>query len=150
MKTKFSPGAPSNDFSDVWAFFITLFAIVLSSRTPDPMQAEILRGGRLVYDIGWVGAISGTSDVADGQWHTAALVVKKNETRLFIDGMLEARRGEFLRPAAEGFVFKIGATATNFGGDYQGDIAWVRLLDMPLSDAAIAKSRLTLRAKVRL
>ena len=98
-----------------------------------------VRDGRLVYDIGWVGAISGTSDVADGQWHTAALVVKKKETRLFIDGMLEARRGEFLRPAAEGFVFKIGATATNFGGDYQGDIAWVRLLDMPLSDAAIAK-----------
>jgi putative heme-binding domain-containing protein len=99
-----------------------------------------VRGGRLVFDIGWVGAISGTSNVADGQWHTAALVVKKNETRLYVDGVLEARRGEFRRPAAEGFVLKIGATATNFGGDYRGDIAWVRLLDAQLSDAALAKA----------
>jgi putative heme-binding domain-containing protein len=99
-----------------------------------------IRDGRLVFDIGWVGAISSTSNVADGQWHTAALVVKKNETRLYVDGALEARRGEFRRPAAKGFVLKIGATATNFGGDYQGDIAWVRLLDTQLSDAAIAKA----------
>ena len=93
-----------------------------------------VRGGRLVYDIGWVGAITGTSNVADGQWHTAALVVKKNETRLYVDGKLEAKRGEFLRPPAKGFVLKIGATATNFGGDYEGDIAWVRIFDRVLSD----------------
>ena len=98
-----------------------------------------VRGGRLVYDIGWVGAITGTSNVADGNWHTAALVVQKRETRLYVDGKLEAREGEFLRPAAKGFVFKIGATATNFGGDYTGDIAWVRLLDKQLSESAIAK-----------
>jgi len=98
-----------------------------------------VRGGRLVFDIGWVGAISSSRNVADGEWHTAALVVKKNETRLYVDGVLEARRGEFRRPPAEDFVLKIGATATNFGGDYEGEIAWVRLLDAQLSDAAIAK-----------
>jgi putative heme-binding domain-containing protein len=97
-----------------------------------------VRGGRLVYDIGWVGAIASSTNVADGQWHTAALVVKKNETRLYVDGKLEARRGEFLRPAAAGFVFKVGATATNFGGDYEGEIGWVRLLDRVLSDEQIA------------
>ena len=96
-----------------------------------------VRGGRLVFDIGWVGAITGTSNVADGQWHTAALVVKKNETRLYVDGRLEAKRGEFLRPPAPGFVLKIGATATNFGGDYEGDIAWVRLFDRVLSDTQL-------------
>ncbi len=98
-----------------------------------------VRDGRLVYDIGWVGAITGTSNVADGKWHTAALVVQKRETRLYVDGKLEATRGEFLRPAAKGFVMKIGATATNFGGDYEGDIAWVQLLDKQLSQSAIAK-----------
>ncbi|MGA0038289.1 MAG: DUF6797 domain-containing protein [Pirellulales bacterium] len=100
-------------------------------------KSLFIRGGRVVFDIGWVGAITSASRVADGEWHTAALVVKKNETRLYVDGKLEAQEGEFLRPAAAGFVLKIGATATNFGGDFEGDIAWVRLLDRVLSDAQI-------------
>ena len=93
-----------------------------------------VRGGRLVYDIGWVGAITGNSRVNDGKWHTAAVVVDDDETRLYVDGREEGQREEFRRDYVDNHVFKIGATATDFGGDLQGEIAWVRIFDDELSD----------------
>ncbi|MCA9079881.1 MAG: c-type cytochrome [Planctomycetaceae bacterium] len=92
-----------------------------------------LRGGRLVFDIGWVGAMTGRSVVNDGQWHVAALTVDKTHTRLFVDGKLEAEREGFRRDPEQGHVLKVGATATNFGGDLDGEIAWIRILDRVLT-----------------
>lgn len=92
-----------------------------------------IRNNRLVYDIGWVGAMTGKSEVGDGQWHVVALVVSDRETKLYIDGKLEARREGFRREPENGSVLKIGATATNFGGDYTGDIDWIRIYDSELS-----------------
>ena len=99
----------------------------------------IVRGGRLVYDIGWVGAMSGQSDVADGQWHVAALVVDDESTRMYVDGKLEAEQKGFRRDPVEFFVLKIGATATNFGGDLKGDVAWVRIHDRVWSAKQLAE-----------
>lgn len=87
-----------------------------------------IRDGRLVFDIGWVGAIVGRSVVNDGKWHTAAVVVDPERTRLFVDGKPEGQRESFRREAVPGHVLKIGATATNFGGDFRGDIARVRIV----------------------
>ncbi|MCA9052446.1 MAG: c-type cytochrome [Planctomycetaceae bacterium] len=92
-------------------------------------KSLFLRGGRLVYDIGWVGAMTSQTAVADGKWHVAALVVDDAQTRLYIDGRLEAERKGFRREPVDAFVLKIGATATNFGGDLDGDVDWVRILD---------------------
>lgn len=96
-----------------------------------------VRGGRLVYDIGWVGAMTSRSQVADGQWHVAALVVDDSQTQLFVDGQLEAEREEFRRAPVKSFVLKVGATATNFGGDFDGDIDWIQILDRSLTPQQI-------------
>jgi putative heme-binding domain-containing protein len=96
-----------------------------------------IRGGRLVYDIGWVGDMESRSRVDDNRWHMAALVVDEDETRLFVDGELEARRAAFRRPPEEDHVLKVGATAENFAGDYSGEIAWATILDRALNDESV-------------
>ena len=108
--------------------------------TPDG-KTLFVRGGRLVFDIGWVGAIVGKTKVNDNQWHVAAVVVGEKETRLYVDGKLEASRAKFRRPPVADHVLKVGATATNFGGDFVGEMDWVRILDQVPSakDAALPK-----------
>ncbi|PQO41916.1 DUF6797 domain-containing protein [Blastopirellula marina] len=100
--------------------------------TPDG-KSLFVRGKRLVFDIGWVGALVSKSQVADNQWHVATVVVDKEQTQLYVDGKLEASRPKFRRPAVKDHVLKIGATATNFGGDYVGEIGWVQILDGALT-----------------
>lgn len=90
-------------------------------------KSLFVRGKQLVYDIGWVGAMSGKSDISDGAWHVAALVVTDRDTKLYVDGRLEAQREDFRRDPENGHLLKIGATATNFGGDISGDIDWVAI-----------------------
>jgi putative heme-binding domain-containing protein len=99
-----------------------------------------IRGGRLVYDIGWVGAIQGKRRVDDGRWHTAALVVTDQQTRLFIDGTLAASRDQFRRPAEDDHVLKVGATATNFAGDFGGEIQWATIVDSALDADRLAET----------
>ncbi|MEO1990832.1 MAG: DUF6797 domain-containing protein [Pirellulales bacterium] len=88
-----------------------------------------LRGDEVVFDIGWVGAIGEEANVRDGRWHTAALVVDTDVTSLYVDNELLGKREGFRRPPVEGNVLKIGATSTNFGGDFTGSIDWVRVYD---------------------
>jgi len=97
-----------------------------------------LRDDELVFDIGWVGALRGKADIRDGKWHIAAVVVGNDETQLFVDGKLLATRQEFHRPHVNGHVFKIGSTATNFGGDFDGDIGWVQIYKGSISDNELA------------
>ncbi|WP_158545186.1 DUF6797 domain-containing protein [Bremerella cremea] len=97
-----------------------------------------IRGKRVVFDIGWVGALVGKTNVADNRWHTAAVVVDDAQTRLYVDGKLEAARAKFRRPPVKDHVLKIGATATNFGGDYVGEIGWVQIREGALSAQQIA------------
>jgi putative heme-binding domain-containing protein len=99
-----------------------------------------VRGGRLVYDIGWVGAMTGKSNVSDGQWHVAALLVTDRDTRLYVDGKLEARREAFRRDPENGHVLKVGATATNFGGDFAGNIDWIGIYEAEFSAAELEQA----------
>ena len=86
-----------------------------------------LRDDEVVFDIGWVGALSGKADVRDGKWHIAAVVISEDQTKLFIDGKLLGTRQGFNRPYVNGHVLKIGSTASDFGGDFRGDIEWARI-----------------------
>ncbi|MCA9201018.1 MAG: hypothetical protein KDA87_25940, partial [Planctomycetales bacterium] len=101
-------------------------------------KSLFVRGGRLVYDIGWVGAMTSSTKVDDGQWHLAALVVRADVTSMYIDGKVVAEKEGFRRDPVNGFVFKVGATATNFGGDFGGDIRSIRIFNQAL-DPSIAK-----------
>lgn len=98
-----------------------------------------VRGKRVVFDIGWVGAIVGKTNVADGDWHNVAVVITDQKTKLFVDGQPEGSKDEFRRPYQLGHVLKIGATASDFGGDFSGDIQFVRIVDHPLSKQAARK-----------
>ena len=79
-------------------------------------KALFIRGGRLVYDIGWVGALSGGPKVTDGKTRHVVLVVSDGKAELFLEGKRIGRKSEFSSPDDPGHVFKIAEGAANFTG----------------------------------
>ena len=55
-------------------------------------KALFIRGGRLVYDIGWLGAMNSGPKVNDGKPHTAVLSVSGGTAKLWLDGKEIAER----------------------------------------------------------
>lgn len=96
-------------------------------------KALFIRDGRLVYDIGWLGAYSAGPPVNDGAWHTVALVVGEGDATLHLDGRPLPSRDGFSAPDNPTHVFKIGAAAPDFGGDFTGDLSAVRFYQRALS-----------------
>ena len=100
-----------------------------------------LQDGRLVYDIGWVGAIGSEVPVADGEWHLAAVTHDRGHTRLYIDGRLVDEAEDLGRPDERDHVFKVGACASDFpeGGarHFPGDISHVGFLKKALSGTEV-------------
>lgn len=106
--------------------------------SPDA-KALFLRGGRLVYDIGWLGAMTGGPKVNDGKTHTVVLSVQEGRVRLWLDGKTVAEKVGFTRPDMAGHVFKVGRAAPNFAGDFtNGTIASVRVWKRALPEDEIA------------
>lgn len=95
-----------------------------------------LRGGVLTYDIGWLGAIRGGKNLADGKEHIAVLAVDNDgNAQLFVDGKPVGEKKKFTLKDDKKHVFKIGSTATNFAGDFKDGsieqvIFWKRGLDL--------------------
>jgi sugar lactone lactonase YvrE/mono/diheme cytochrome c family protein len=102
-------------------------------------KALFIRGGRLVYDIGWLGAMTGGGKVDDGKPHTAVLTVRGGTARLWLDGKIAVEKGSFTRPDAAGHVFKVGRAAPDFAGDFaKGKIGGIQVWSRALSDAEVA------------
>jgi len=95
----------------------TLFALARPTPqwTPDG-QALFIRGGRLVYDIGWVGAVESKRRVNDGRWHDIAAVWTKSSRRLqlWIDGRPDAEGTLAAGQQPADAVIRLGFTAGNF------------------------------------
>ena len=72
-----------------------------------------IRGGRLAYDIGWVGATGGRTKVADGQWHHVA-VTGPGQIEFFVDGKSDGGGHLDGEPDVAAHVAKIGHTTDNF------------------------------------
>ena len=89
-------------------------------------KALFLRGGRLCYDIGWLGVMTSKRSFSDGKWHTAVLTKKGDAVMLCVDGKVEANKKSFSRPDKPGHVFKVGAANRNFAFDFIGDLGEVR------------------------
>jgi len=83
-------------------------------------KALFIRDGRLVYDIGWVGAISGRPVVADGEQHHVVLQVRNGDAELFLDGKSIGKKEDFHAEDDPEHVFKIGAAGSDFGLDWEG------------------------------
>ena len=102
-------------------------------------KALFIRGGRLVYDIGWLGAMTSGPKVTDGKPHTAVLTSSGGIARLWLDGKLIAEKASFTRPDPKEHVFKVGRAAPNFAGDLtKGNIRAVRVWKRALPDAEMA------------
>jgi len=103
-------------------------------------KALFIRGGRLTYDIGWVGSLSAPPPLADGAWHHVALVKKGRTLALLVDGKV-AKRGSLEGKAdpAEA-VLKLGMAAKNFPQPQSGlvgELDEVVLLGRALSEAEV-------------
>ena len=102
-------------------------------------KALFIRSGRLVYDIGWLGAITGGPNVTDGKPHTAVLTLRDGTARLWVDGKQVAEKAGFARADRKEHVLKTGRAGTDFGGDFtKGKINAVRLWQRALPDAEVA------------
>jgi len=83
-------------------------------------KALFLRRGRLHYDIGWVGVMGGGPKVNDGAEHLGVLSVDdKGQAEMWVDREVVATKKDFSSEDDPKHVFKVGSTATDFGGDFE-------------------------------
>ncbi len=100
-------------------------------------KSFFIRGGRLTFDIGWVGAVAGSRSVTDGQWHQVALTWAHSDGRvtLFVDG--EPDSNGTLKPAkpVTGHTLRLGYTAPNFPQPtaFNGSLDGLRIYDRALA-----------------
>lgn len=107
--------------------------------SPDA-KALFIRGGRLVYDIGWLGALTTGPRVNDGKPHTVVLRVSGGTAQLWLDGRMLGEKTRFTRPDQQGHVFKVGRASPNFAGDWtHGQISAVKVWRRVLPDSEIAR-----------
>ncbi|MEO1980329.1 MAG: DUF6797 domain-containing protein, partial [Fuerstiella sp.] len=104
-----------------------------------------VRGGRLCYDIGWVGAVQSKKKVDDGKWHDVAMTWNHNTSRvtMYVDG--KKNGGGTLKPKGDvfGHVAKIGFTSGNFPGTsyFTGDIKTVAFWSRELKGEDLQSSQ---------
>jgi hypothetical protein len=95
-----------------------------------------IRGGRLCYDVGWVGALCGETEVADGDWHHVAFTWNPRSERvtLWVDGEEQASEQLAPRAALPDSVVRFGFTAENFPAQpwFEGSIGGIRLIKREL------------------
>lgn len=118
----------------------TLFSKCAATEKWSPdAKALFIRGGRLVYDIGWLGAMTGGPKVNDGKPHTVVLSVSSGHARLWLDGKQIAEKTNFTRPDQPEHIFKAGRAAPNFAGDLtRGNLRAVRVWKRALPAAEVA------------
>ena len=98
-----------------------------------------MRGGKLVFDVGWVGSVESSSSVDDGKWHAIAVSydAKSGSTTLYVDGRKEGA-SKLLSQDDDDHVFRLGYTATNFAAPLKGSIDDIRFFQRKLSDEEVA------------
>ncbi|WP_166830934.1 DUF6797 domain-containing protein [Thalassoroseus pseudoceratinae] len=124
--------------------------VIVANTTPGPKWVPngtvlFLRGGRLCYDIGWVGVVESRRKIADGQWHRVAVSwdAETELVQLFVDGQKVASRRMATKQPLKDAVLRIGFGAPNFPRQsaFEGSIRDVRFFDESLSEVAIGNLR---------
>ncbi|MBI4327720.1 MAG: hypothetical protein HY674_21010, partial [Chloroflexi bacterium] len=100
-----------------------------------------IRGGKLTFDIGWVGAVASQRGVANGHWQHVAMTWSHQDgtVTLYING---AREGSgVLKPKnpTRGHVVRVGYTSPNFPSTsfFQGQLDDLRLYRRRLDEAEL-------------
>ncbi|MEE2641094.1 MAG: DUF6797 domain-containing protein [Planctomycetota bacterium] len=99
-----------------------------------------VRGGKLVFDVGWVGAVQSSRRIADGQWHAVAVTCDAGtgKTTLYVDGQKDGQ-GNLKSEDHPDHVFRLGYTATNFAPPLRGAVDDLRFYQRRLSDEEVAR-----------
>ena len=104
-------------------------------------KALFLRGGRLCFDIGWVGVVAAKRRIDDGKWHTVVMTWEKDggDVRLYVDGKLDGEGKLQPKATHDDFVIRVGYAADDFPetSTYTGELRDVAFLQQRLSDAEI-------------
>jgi len=98
-----------------------------------------IKGGRLNYDIGWVGCNRGKTDVTDNQWHHV-IFTSGDKKAIYLDGKAEINVTLESPEDPLDSVFKIGTCSDNFpldGNDFNGLIDDVRIFSRALDEEEI-------------
>ena len=106
-------------------------------------KALFVRGGRLCYDIGWVGVVQSKRRVADGKRHSVAVQYDADEEKvtLFVDGKASGSAELKANAPVKDQVAFIGYTSENFPREsfrFQGKLNDVRFFDVALDQGEIA------------
>ena len=106
-------------------------------------QSLFVRGGRLVFDIGWVGAVASERRVDDGRWHEGVLTYDRamRRARLFIDGRRDREAKLAPRGTLAKRVHRVGFTAPDFPEPetyLHGQIAEIRVYSQALNSDEVA------------
>ncbi len=99
-------------------------------------KSLFIRGGRLTYDIGWVGAATSKKRVDDGKWHDIAMTWRTSgKVQFFVDGKHSG--GGTLKPkhVPNDPVIRIGFTADNFPDEafFDGQLNQLQFVGRALS-----------------
>ena len=94
-------------------------------------QTWFVRDGRLCFDIGWVGVVTGKAKVNDDRWHQVVVNWQQSDhrLRLYVDGKLDGEGTLAAKAALTKGVVRIGFTAPDFprpASFFQGEIEEVR------------------------
>jgi len=75
-----------------------------------------VRGGKLAFDIGWVGAVQSRRSVTDNRWHDVAMTWQHETGRvcLYVDGKLEGAASLKPKGVHQGHAVRLGYTSPNF------------------------------------
>lgn len=132
------------DFSIVARIRTKSDGTIIATTEPGPKwvpdgQAFFVRGGRLVFDVGWVGAVEGKTEVADGDWHDVRVSWRHRDQRLrlYVDGELDGQGNLAAKEPLEKRVIRIGYAAPNFPREpnfFVGQIESLRFIQASILD----------------
>lgn len=101
-------------------------------------QTFFIRDGKLGFDIGWVGAVTGKARVNDGKWHDVAVTWEQSNQslRLYVDGKLDGKGKLDAKDRLEESVVRIGFTSPDFpkpASFFEGELAEVEFVQALLA-----------------
>jgi hypothetical protein len=112
-----------------------------SAWVPDG-QSLFVRGGRLCFDIGWVGVVTSKAKIDDGRWHDVAATWERESglLRLYVDGRLDQQGTLRAKKPLPDSVVRLGFTAPDFPDPsmFRGQLAEVKFFQRRLEFDEIA------------
>jgi putative heme-binding domain-containing protein len=104
-------------------------------------KALFIRGGKLCFDIGWVGVVTSKKSVSDGEWHEAKLIWRADtdQVQIYLDGRLDGEG--VLKPQKDvpEHIIRLGFAAPNFpnSSHFNGDLEDVLFFQRRLNETEV-------------